>query len=162
MSTTQDVNAYARKRYAQNEKVRQYHIEYATAWTRNNRDYVNLLMRAKRQDKPEYYREISRRACAKVRAENPLKAFVDSNLAVISAFLKREPKSSKPKPGRRGCSVPDFMAYLEAHMLPGMKWSEFRVTWTIKAVVKFKEFKKSEQALAFHYTNFIPVWKPVK
>lgn len=65
-----------------------------------------------------------------------------------------------------GCSIPEFMNYIEAMWLPRMSWSNWGKTktcWQIdhkRPVSSFDLSDPAQQAECFHYRNFQPLWAP--
>jgi hypothetical protein len=63
-----------------------------------------------------------------------------------------------------GCSVDDFMKYIESKWLPGMSWENWgtmRHCWQldhIKPCASFDLSKPEDQRLCFHFTNYQPLW----
>ena len=61
-----------------------------------------------------------------------------------------------------GCSIPEFMDYIEKQFLPGMTWENWgRDTWHldhIKPLASFDLTDREQFLEACHYTNFQPLW----
>jgi hypothetical protein len=61
-----------------------------------------------------------------------------------------------------GCTVAEFMDWLESKFLPGMTWeNRGRHGWHIDHIIPLAKFDLSDpvqQAAAFHYTNLQPLW----
>jgi len=59
-----------------------------------------------------------------------------------------------------GCSIEEYMYYIERHWQEGMEWAN-RGTWHIDHIKPCKGFDLTEPAAVqecFHYTNTRPVW----
>lgn len=64
-----------------------------------------------------------------------------------------------------GCSVPEFVAYIESLMQPGMSWDNKAGKWEIKVTIGWNPLLREEPGefyRYYHYTNMRPVWKKVK
>lgn len=61
-----------------------------------------------------------------------------------------------------GCSVADFMQYMDAKFKPGMSWSNWgKKTWHIDHIKPLNSFdltNAKEVKIACHYTNLQPLW----
>lgn len=64
-----------------------------------------------------------------------------------------------------GCSIPDFVAYIETLMQPGMSWDNKARLWHVQVIKSWSQ-KTAGDANQFykyfHYTNMRPVWKKQK
>jgi hypothetical protein len=74
----------------------------------------------------------------------------------------REARAKKTKStfGLLGCTIEEFMVYLEAQFQPGMTWdnrSEWHIDHKIPCV-SFNLLDPEQQRLCFHYTNLQPLW----
>ena len=59
-----------------------------------------------------------------------------------------------------GCSIPEFMIYIESLFQPGMSWDNRR-TWHIDHVIPLAAFDLTDPEQfkqACHYTNLQPLW----
>lgn len=61
-----------------------------------------------------------------------------------------------------GCTVAEFKAHLEAHFTVGMSWDTHgRKGWHMDHIVPLSHFDLTDPkqlAIAFHYTNYQPLW----
>lgn len=61
-----------------------------------------------------------------------------------------------------GCSLPDFISYIEAKFLPGMSWDNWTLDgWHLDHVIPLANFDLSnpeQLAAACHYSNMQPLW----
>lgn len=59
-----------------------------------------------------------------------------------------------------GCSVREFMAYIEKQFLPGMSWTNYG-EWHldhIQPLISFDLMDREQFLRACHYTNYQPLW----
>lgn len=60
-----------------------------------------------------------------------------------------------------GCSIDDFKRHIESKFQPGMTWGN-RKEWNLDHIVPLSKFNlqdKTQVLIAFHYTNYQPLWK---
>lgn len=58
-------------------------------------------------------------------------------------------------------NVLEFRKYIEAQMLPGMTWENYRKEWVIDHIVALKYFNPTDMkdmALCWNYNNLKPSW----
>lgn len=62
-----------------------------------------------------------------------------------------------------GCSIEEFMKYLESKFLPGMNWNNYGLCgWHVDHIIPCSAFdltKENEQRKCFHHTNTQPLWE---
>jgi len=64
-----------------------------------------------------------------------------------------------------GISIPEYLAYLEERMQPGMTWEDKKGKWRVAAIRKMNEFDLTTGEGFygfFHYTNRRPEWTKPK
>jgi len=61
-----------------------------------------------------------------------------------------------------GCTIPEFIKYIESKFQPGMSWDNYGKEWHLDHIIPLSNFDltNSEQfRKATHYTNYQPLWK---
>ncbi len=133
--------AYARARAAtEEEKARK------RAWNYNNRETIRKLTAQRRQTNP-YYR------------------ITDSLRARLNVALRLFRTTKKVSSVRDlGCTIEEFMYFIECKFKPGMTWENRGRTkgcWALDHVRPLASFDLNDveqQRQAVHYTNYQPLW----
>lgn len=159
MKTQEKLNNVFKNRYHTDPKIKAYHIAYAKAYELRNPGYNKRIRKEFRKREPELVRSRYRAHMQNARKANPLIGWFDSSNITLKQYLHRVPPTFKNRCSKRGCNIAEFKEHMSVLRQPAMIWSDFRKTWTLIPVKKWREFKDTEKHLAFHYSNFIPTWK---
>lgn len=160
----EELNTAARKRYAEKRDAdpnfRKNQAARLKKWKAENPETFNASRNAWRKRNPGYST-----AYQKARIErDPNFAIllrVRSRINHIMWLARKTGVKSADTITLLGCSVGDYMTYLEDRFASGMTWGNRRL-WHIdhvKALAKFDLTDPAQQAVAFHYTNTQPLWK---
>lgn len=60
-----------------------------------------------------------------------------------------------------GCSIPDFIIYIESRFEPGMTWQNYGSMWHIDHIMPCAIFdltRTEHQKRCFHFSNMQPLW----
>lgn len=129
---------YLEYRNRNKEKIKLRKQEY----NRKNKNKINQHERERRKTDPQYKikKNLRRRVNQFVKNKNKL----DSTLKLL------------------GCSLSDFILYLESKFQPEMSWENYGFKgWHIdhiKPCASFDLTDPEEQRKCFHYTNLQPLW----
>lgn len=107
-----------------------------------------------RQQHPNYLRDWKRKAFK----ESAQYVMVNRLRSRVSQMLSG--KKDRKTLEMLGCSVAQFIAYIEAKFLPGMTW-ENRNEWHLDHIRPCKSFDLTnplDRDICFHYTNYQPLW----
>jgi hypothetical protein len=154
---------YAKKAESEREKRRKHYQDNkedykkrAKEWKKGNREKV-------RASENKYYKNnrdkiISRKMEFR---RNNIQDRLSNNLRKgIGRVIKGQKGGSAVKD--LGCSIEDFVIYIELKFLPGMNWDNYgKYGWHIDHIVPLVSFDLTdrEQFLkACHYTNLQPLW----
>lgn len=64
-----------------------------------------------------------------------------------------------------GCTIPEFVTFIETKFQPGMTWENKSEKWLIKMLMPYTRQVESDAALFYkfyHHTNMVPAWKKPK
>ncbi len=158
---------YAKSRYYDNierekkrmkkwrEANREYHIAQVKAWREENPNRVKEYER-NRPSRAEWYR--------KKRREDLNYRIAGSLRSRLRAAIRAQLAGGSPKKGSAiknlGCSMDEFVQYLEGLFQQGMSWDNYG-DWHIDHVLPLSGFdlSDSEQVKkACYYTNLQPLW----
>lgn len=94
-----------------------------------------------------------------------LRSRINTEIRKIKKRLNIEVNKSAKTIELLGCSIFDFMKYLELKFLPGMSWGNHGFgddKWHIDHIIPCAAFdlaKEEDQRKCFHYTNMQPLWQ---
>lgn len=163
-SHREEVNAAARKQYAakrdSDPNFRKAQAARLKKWKAENPETFNRSRKAWQNENPTYNTDYQKARIA-----------VDPNFAILLRVRSRinHVMWKARKTGIKsadtitllGCSVGDYMNYLERLFVPGMTWDNRRL-WHIdhiQPLAKFDLTNPTQQQIAFHYRNTQPLWK---
>jgi hypothetical protein len=141
------------------QRIRAYTLKYADkkrAYNQKNADRI-------RNQKRKYYIQnrdkiLERIKCyEKTNLRKRLKSRLSSR---IRNAINRNPKSSRTI-ALLGCSIKDFIIYLESRFDVGMTWSNYGREWHIDHIMPCAIFdlsKPDHQRRCFHFSNLQPLW----
>ncbi len=132
----------AQRRYRNSQKAK----DYRAAWKLANRDDQNRKLR-------EY------------RAARPSVRIKDSLTSLLRHALRRSGQVKKNRAVELlGCSIQDFMIYMESKFQSGMSWENYGHgvdKWNIDHIIPVSLFDLSNsghQKYCFHFSNLQPLW----
>lgn len=111
------------------------------SWLLNNREKINSNERKRRKTDPAY------------RIKKNLRRRVNS-------IITRGCKSDNTL-NLLGCSLYEFLNYLEKQFVEGMTWGNYGKEWHMDHIIPCSYFdltKSEEQRKCFHFSNIRPLW----
>lgn len=137
------------------EHVREYHkkrrLETADERKAYNKQY--------RDTHKEQIREYQREYLRKKRANNPQFKLGQTLRSRIRAAVARQYQASRSVE-LLGCSIPEYMVYLEARFTPEMSWDNYGTVWTIDHIKPCRSFDLTDpeqQKACFNHSNTQPL-----
>jgi hypothetical protein len=139
----------AQYREKNGEKLRLHMAE----WYQNNKEVWVQYNKTNRQ-------KINKQV--QIRRKEDLNFRTATNLRIrVSSSVKRGTKNGSAVRDL-GCTIPEFIVYIESKFRPGMTWENYGVHgWHYDHITPLSWFDLTnrEQCLtAFHYTNYQPLW----
>ena len=127
-----------------------YHTNYNKIYNEKNREKIN----AKQRNKKEYNNNK-----AKEYRKDPTVRLKESLRWRLNAIVKKKSKSSIKY---LGCSMIEYIKYIESKFTPQMNWDNYGKNkyWEIDHIIAISKFdltKEEEIHKAFHYTNTQPL-----
>lgn len=138
------------KKYAYDKKYRETHKDYLAQkkkeYRNNNREKEKARVRWRFNNDPNFRMTIAlrnrfRRVMERIKCNN-----YDNATATSQKLL--------------GCSVEEFVHYMESQFSQGMTWHNYGTLWHvdhIKPCVAFDLTDYGQQKICFHYTNLRPL-----
>lgn len=155
-------------------KYKEYDIQYSKLYQEKNKELIKLKQKEWRLNNPDYYKERRTKERTKLNKYHSqynkekrkkdlnfrLKSCICSNINFNIKKYKKCKTNSSIK--YLGCSVREYILYLENKFLQGMTWENYGIIWEIdhiKPISKF-DFSVEENIFqAFNYNNTQPLFK---
>ena len=134
--------------WRKNNKERHF-IAYK-CWVEENREKKRIIDNKWRLNNKEYFRE---------RLKIPQHRIASNLRGRVYIALKGAKKSDTTEK-LLGCTIEEFMQYLEKQFSPGMTWDNYG-KWHvdhIRPCASFDLVVPAQQEICFHYTNMQPLW----
>jgi len=137
---------------------------YSDKWKANNPE---KLRASKRKWYLKNREKVIRRSCDRIlrlQKEDPLFRITQQLRHRINMAIKNGWKSAKTKQ-LLGCSIEDFMIYLESRFEVGMTWQNYGKTWHVDHIVPCALFdlsRSEHQRRCFHFSNLRPMFAKKK
>jgi hypothetical protein len=138
------------------DKIRDRTRKYRIKNEENLRKYKKKYYQNNKKNINKYCRE---------RSKYDLEYRIVRNLRTrLSKVIKRcNAQKSNHTMNLLGCSMNDFLSYIESKFKEGMSWSNYgKLGWHIDHIrpcVSFDLTKPEEQNKCFHYSNLQPLWE---
>jgi len=153
------------KRYKEKHKdeIKEYNKKYHREYRKTHKlvktvKYTKIKTTKTKEEKTIYQRDYRR----KRRAEDLEFRIKDILRSRISSAIKNKANKGKRTLELVGCSMPEFIKYLESKFTEGMSWENYGYYgWHIDHIrpcASFNLLNEDEQKKCFHYTNLQPLW----
>jgi Fe2+ transport system protein B len=164
------------KQYNKNNrhKYKEYDKQYYKVYIQNNREKIQQSQKEWRLNNPNYYKEKRKRENQKFKEYNNnynklkreknisfrIKQCVASNIN----FNIKKHKNTKTNTTIKylGCSIQEYIVYLENMFLEGMNWGNYGAIWEIDHIIPISSFDLTQDDnifKAFNYKNTQPLFK---
>lgn len=119
----------------------------------------------------KYYQENKEEQIEKGKIRKRIRRSIDLNFRITCSvrnrisYLVRNNIKSKKTISLLGCSMQEFIQYLESKFLPEMSWKNYGTCWEIDHIIPCASFdlsNKFEQWKCFHYQNLQPLFVTTK
>jgi hypothetical protein len=174
-----DSNKEKRHQYYENNKesilikVKNYYeenkekcLQNSKEWRLSHSEQIKLNRDSWKQNNLEHVREWSRNYQRAQRQENPQFRMGRILRKRLNDALRDQLVGKKVSAVKDlGCSMPEFITYIESKFLSGMSWDNYGKgsdKWNIdhiKALANFDLTNPEQQKQAVHYTNLQPLWE---
>jgi len=144
---------------------REYSSQWKKEWYQRNREAVLEQRRKYRAENKQVIKDRKSRYQRERRINDPVYALTHCLRTRLRNAVKRQAGLKSVKSMELlGCSVPDFIIYLESKFEVGMTWDNYGLgekKWNIDHIIPCSLFdlsKPEHQKRCFHFSNQQPMW----